>query len=131
MTITNAIFTKSIAVIGLLTNPVVFALDVPAGEITSARARALVGVAFGLISVVIGAVTLLRSKNRTAAIVASVLGVIGVVLSVMHLAGNTGGFGTGGGRAGAIVALVLSLVGIALGGRIMLRARTDAASATG
>jgi hypothetical protein len=121
MEITNAILTKFIAVVGLLSNSVTFALDVPAGEMTSARARALVGVAFGLISVVIGVVNLLRSKNRIVAIVASVLGVIGVVLSVIHLASNTGGFGTGGGRAGAIVALVLSLIGIALGGLVVAR----------
>jgi hypothetical protein len=121
MEITNAIFTKFIAVVGLLSKSLVLALDVPAGEMTSARARALVGVAFGLISVVIGVVNLLRSKNRIAAIVASLLGIIGVVLSVIHLASNTGGFGTGGGRAGAIVALVLSLIGIALGGGVVVR----------
>jgi hypothetical protein len=38
----------------------------------------------------------------------------------VHLAGSTG-FGTGGGRAGAIVALVLGLIGMSLGGRALAR----------
>lgn len=71
-----------------------------------------------LISLVIGGLALARSgsaNGRTAAIIALVLGLIGMVLSVVHL-GSAGGFGTGGGRAGAIVALVLALIGISLGG---------------
>lgn len=36
---------------------------------------------------------------------------------------TTGGFGTGSGRAGAIVALVLSLIGISLGGLALARFR--------
>jgi len=39
-----------------------------------------------------------------------------MVLSVVHLRSSTGGFGTGSGRAGAIVALVLGLIGMNLGG---------------
>ena len=35
----------------------------------------------------------------------------------------TGGFGTGGGRAGAIVALVLGLIGVNLGGLALARSR--------
>lgn len=50
------------------------------------------------------------------------LGLIGMVLSVVHLAGSTG-FGTGGGRAGAIVALVLAVIGIGLGGLALARSR--------
>jgi hypothetical protein len=131
MEITNAMFTKFIAVIGLFTTQIVFAFDVPAGEMTSGRARALVGVAVGLISVVIGVVTLLRSKSQVGAIVALVLGLLGVVLGIIHLATSTGGFGTGGGRAGAIVGLVLSLIGIVLGAIVVVRASTNVASATG
>ena len=66
------------------------------------------------ISLIIGGLALARSRRvgsggRAAAIVAPVLGLIGVILSVVHL-GGAGAFGTGGGRAGAIVALVLSLI---------------------
>jgi hypothetical protein len=107
-----------------------FAMDVPAGAITSGRARSLVGVAVGLISVVIGGLALMRStrrigtgSGRVGAIVALVLGLIGMVLSVVHLGTSTGGFGTGGGRAGAIVALVLGLIGMNLGGLALARSR--------
>ena len=93
---------------------------------TPARARALVGAVVGLISLIIGGIALARSgrvgSGRTGAIVALVLGVLGLILSVVHLAGSTG-FGTGGGRAGAIVALVLALIGTSLGGLALSRSR--------
>jgi hypothetical protein len=44
-----------------------------------------------------------------------VLGLIGMALAGLHLATTTGGFGTGSGRAGAVVALVLGLIGVVLG----------------
>ena len=93
------------------------------GTITSGRARALVAVAMGLISLIIGGLALARVAGRTGAVVAVVLGVIGMILSVVHLGTSTGGFGTGGGRAGAIVALVVSLIGINLGGLTLVRSR--------
>jgi hypothetical protein len=108
----------------------VFAMDVPAGAITSGRARSLVAVAVGLISLVIGGLALMRStrrigtgSGRAGAIVALGLGLIGMVLSVVHLGRSTGGFGTGSGRAGAIVALVLGLIGVNLGGLALARSR--------
>src|ERR1051325_1461266 len=80
---------------------------VPVG-ITPGRARALVAVAVGLISLVFAGLALARSagragygKGRAGAIVALVLGLIGIGLSVAHLGSSTGGFGTGGGRGGA------------------------------
>lgn len=48
---------------------------------------------------------------RSWAVRALVLGFVAIILSVVHLAGTTGGFGTGGGKAGAIVALVLGITG--------------------
>src|SRR5215208_5998861 len=87
-------------------SPAVSYSQSPQIGITSDRARALVAAAVGLISVIIAGLALRRaagplgtSKGR--AIVALVLGLIGTILSVVHLAGSTG-FGTGGGRAGAI-----------------------------
>ena len=89
--------------------------------ITSARARSLIGVAFGLVSLIIG----WRVKRRSAfgtstlrswAITALVLGLVALVLSIIHLANVNGGFGTGGGKAGAIVALILGVIGTSLSG---------------
>ena len=90
-------------------------------QMTSGRERAMMVAVVALISLVIGALALARS-GRAGAIVALVLGLTGVVLSVVHLGGSTG-FGTGGGRAGAIVALVLGLIGMSLGGLAMARSR--------
>jgi hypothetical protein len=87
--------------------------------ITAARAKSLVGVALGLISLIIG----LRVKSRSSvgksntrswAIIALLLGMVAVVLSIIHLANVNGGFGTGGGKAGAIVALILGIIGASL-----------------
>jgi Family of unknown function (DUF6223) len=114
----------------LYNNHLGLAIDVPAGAITSGRAKSLVAVAVGLISLVIGGLALMRSSRgvgtgsgRVGAILALALGLIGMVLSVVHLGTSTGGFGTGGGRAGAIVALVLGLIGMNLGGLALARSR--------
>ena len=91
-----------------------------AGEITTGRARSLVGGVVGLISVIVGGLALARAAGRLG-IVALMLGLIAMILSVIHLATFTGGFGTGSGRAGAIVALVLGLIGTSLGGLARFR----------
>jgi hypothetical protein len=96
--------------------------------ITEGRARANVAALVGLVSLVSGALALVRSGDRVqtkrvGAIVALVLGVSGMILSALHLSSSTGGFGTGSGRAGAIVALVLGLVGVNLGGLALVRSR--------
>jgi hypothetical protein len=96
--------------------------------ITPGRARSLVGVALGLISLITG----WRAKRRlavsgsnvlTSTITALVLGSCAVILSVIHLTIVSGGFGTGRGKAGAIVALVLGLTGMSLGGFALLRSK--------
>lgn len=95
--------------------------------LTSGRARSLVGGVVGLISLVMG----WRAKGRSVtnpgaarswSIASLILGLVAIVLSVIHLAGTSGGFGTGGGKAGAIVALVLGLAGMTLSG-LTLRAK--------
>jgi hypothetical protein len=49
--------------------------------------------------------------------------VISVVIGVLHSANSAGGFGTGNGLAGAIVAMVVGLVSIVLGGLALARVR--------
>lgn len=107
----------------------VFAEQAAPGEITSGRARALVGAAAGLISLIVGGLALARAagylgsgNGRILSILALVAGLIGIILSVIHLAAGTGGFGTGGGRLGAIVGIILALIGIVLGVVSYLRA---------
>lgn len=123
MTKGNGILTGLIAI---YTN-LAFIFEEPVRGITSGRARSLAGAAVGLISLIIGGFALARAGRvgtggRGAAIAAMVLGVIGAILSAVHLS-SAGGFGTGGGRAGAIVGLVLSLIGDTLGGLALIRSR--------
>jgi FtsH-binding integral membrane protein len=96
--------------------------------ITPGRAATILPAVLGLISVIIGCMALARSarrieSRRLKAIVALVAGLTGIVLSVLHLARATGGFGTGSGRLGAIVALVLALTGTVLGALALARSR--------
>lgn len=98
--------------------------------ITTGRARALVGAVAGLICLGVGWRAKIRSSAgnnnvRIGAMVALVLGLIGIVLSVVHLSTSAGAvFGSGSGKAGAIVALVLNLIGMTLGW-LALRQRNE------
>ena len=51
------------------------------------------------------------------------MALIGIVYAGLHLANFTGDFGTGSGRAGAIVAIVLGLIGMVLAGLTFARSR--------
>jgi hypothetical protein len=88
--------------------------------ITTGRAKSLIGAAAGVISLVTGWRTKACSNKgtgsgRTAAVVALSLGLIGIVVSILHLSTSAGAvFGSGSGKAGAIVALLLSLIGMTL-----------------
>jgi hypothetical protein len=90
--------------------------------ITAGRAKSLIPGVLGLVSLVVG----WRAKARTSrkgAGVAMVLGTIAIILSVMHLATSAGAvFGSGSGKAGAIVALLLASAGVILSG-LALRSR--------
>jgi hypothetical protein len=104
-----------------------FLLDAAPSEITSARARSLVWVAVALISVIVAVIGRLRSSGRmgsASSIIAIGLGAVAAVMGIIHIAASTG-FGTGGGRAGAIIALVLAIVGIGLGAITLLRTRSS------
>ncbi|HEX6427784.1 MAG TPA: DUF6223 family protein [Niastella sp.] len=97
-------------------------------QITPGRLFSIVAGLVGLISVVIGGMAMARSARRISSgrlmgIVALVMALICIVLSGLHLATTTGGFGTGKGRAGAIVALVVGFIGMMLGGIAVTRSR--------
>jgi hypothetical protein len=96
--------------------------------ITLWRLASIVTGVAGLISVVIGRQALARStgtigSSRPKAIAALVVGLICVMLSILHLILSTGGFGTGSGKLGAIVAMAIGLIGTILGGLALTRAR--------
>jgi uncharacterized YccA/Bax inhibitor family protein len=98
--------------------------------ITPGRAEAILPAVLGLISVIVGWLTLARSARRIqqvrmGAIVGLVMGLIDIILSGMHLV-RTSSIGTGSGRLGAIVALVFGLIGIVLGAQALVRSRKNA-----
>lgn len=75
-----------------------------------------------LASVVTGGLALVRS-GRLTAVLALVLGLIGLIVGGLHGANAAGGLGTGNGLAGAVIAVVLGLAGLVLGGLALARAR--------
>lgn len=90
---------------------------------TPGRLRATAAALVGLISVIVGGLAVARGGNRRSrGTVAMPMGLAGLLVSAMHLANSTA-VGTGGGRAGAIVGLVLSLIGMSLGALALARAR--------
>lgn len=96
--------------------------------ITPARARSLVGVVFGITSISMGLAARkrtasLKKKAQSWALTALTLGVAAIVLSVAHLISTSGGFGTGGGKAGAIIALLLGVVGTTIATLNMRRSK--------
>ena len=57
---------------------------------------------------------------------ALVMGPIGFVVGALVVATADGGLGTGNGLAGGVVAMIVGLVGIALGGLALIRSRRTA-----
>jgi hypothetical protein len=96
--------------------------------ITPARALALGTAVVGILSVVIGWRARSRvaagQANRSLSITAVVIAFVAVIVSSLHLANVTGGFGTGGGKAGAIGALVMGIIGGSLGTLALTRAKS-------
>jgi hypothetical protein len=96
--------------------------------VTTGRLWSIVAGLLGLTGLIIGIVALMRvSRNVNSAqrigTIALVLASAGILLSIIHLARTTGGFGTGKGRAGAIVAIVIGLIGIIFSRLAITRSR--------
>jgi len=90
--------------------------------ITPARARSLVGVVVGIVSIIIG-VRGKRRNNRPLSFYAIGTASLAIILGIIHLSTVSGDFGTGGGKAGAIAALVLGTIGLFFGMLTLMRKR--------
>ena len=101
-----------------------------AGGIGFGRLIPSVAALVGLMGVVLGGVALARSAGRIG-IAAGVAGLISVIVGGLHAANSAGGIGTGNGLAGAIVAMVVGLISMVLGGLALARARRTADPLTG
>ena len=103
-----------------------FIIIILAAEFSLGTGRTIPSVAalVGLVSVIAGGIALLRpATGRIGAPVSLLLGVISAGVGGFHAAYAAGGVGTGNGLAGAIVAVVLGLIGIVLGALAFARSR--------
>lgn len=99
--------------------------SVAALSLTPRRAGASVASLVGLAGLVCGAVALARRQARPGKLRAVALGagLVSATLGVLVIATTRGGFGTGQGLAGGIVALALGLLSVALALRARRRPR--------
>ena len=105
-----------------LTGPGAYAL-------TAGRFWSLVAALIGLAGVVVGGLALARPASRIGtrrrgAIAALAAGLAGVIIGGFVVAGADGGPGSGSGIVGGFLAVVIGLIGTALGGTALGRCRT-------
>jgi hypothetical protein len=101
-------------------------VSVAAGGLTAGRTQSLAGLAIASIGAIVGWLAVARStggRQHRRGVVAALAGLIGVVLAVRHLTTASGAIGTGSGKLGAIVALLVAMFAAALGGLAVARAR--------
>ena len=89
---------------------------------TAAAGLALVGAVIGGLAL-FRAVRRIGNHGRRGAVVALVLGPIGLVLGGLIVVTADGGVGTGNGLAGGVVAMIVGTIGMALGGLTLARSR--------
>ena len=82
--------------------------------LTTGRAQSIVGGVIALIGLFVGWRARSWRYSRSWTVTAIVLGAVALVLSAIHLFNTTGSFGTGGGKAGAIVAIALGVLCIVM-----------------
>ncbi|MFD1150041.1 DUF6223 family protein [Saccharothrix hoggarensis] len=100
---------------------------VAAGGLGSGRLLPTAADVVGLLGMVLGGLAL-RSAGRTGAsrrgaIAAGTAGVVSAAVGGLHWANSAGGFGTGNGKAGAIIAVVVGVAAVVLAGLATSRAR--------
>jgi hypothetical protein len=95
-------------------------------ELGEGRLVPSIAALLALAAVVAGGWALARADRAGAARAAAgavAAGLVSAVVGGLHAANAAGGLGTGNGLAGAVVALVLGVIGAALGGLALIRAR--------
>ncbi|MBF6239095.1 hypothetical protein IU474_18765 [Nocardia otitidiscaviarum] len=113
----------------VLTPAVAYAAAEPvaagASELSAGRLGGLVAALVGIAGVVVGGLALARRGGRLgtggAAIAAAVAGLFAIALGALVVVTADGGLGTGNGLGGGIVAMVIGLIALIVGG--LARAR--------
>jgi hypothetical protein len=77
----------------------------------------------GLAAIIVGGLALARPVARSRPVAALVLGLAAALVGGLHAGSTASGLGTGNGLAGALVAVVLGLIGVVLGGLALTRSR--------
>lgn len=98
--------------LGTSDSALVYAASAENVGLTSGRLNSIAGLLLGLLSILLG----WRSLQKKKATLAIFLGLIAAILSIIHLVRVSGDFGTGSGKLGAIIALLMGLTGMVLGG---------------
>lgn len=114
----------------LLVPTIAFAEETGVGYgITPGRLLTFAAGLIGLSSAAVAGIALSRPTSRFAAgqwpVMSIVLSLFCVLLSAFHLAVTPGGFNTGNGRAGAIVAIAIGPIGLVLAGMAWTRSLRD------
>ncbi len=89
--------------------------------LTAGRFWSLVGVAVGLVGVVVGVRALIRGAGRRSAVTALVAGVVGLGIGGLVVVAAEAGPGTGYGIVGGFLALAVGLIAAALGAVVLKR----------
>jgi hypothetical protein len=92
------------------------------------RIGAIVAGLLALTGLLIGAQALRRQKagadtGRRGAVAALVAGLVGIIIGTTVVATSAGGLGTGNGRGGGYVAIILGTIALILGSLALTRAR--------
>jgi Family of unknown function (DUF6223) len=94
--------------------------------LSAGRIGAIVSVLVGLVGAISGGLAVARSQRgnpRRRAILALVLGPISMLAGGFVVVTAGGGLGTGHGLGGGVVAMMVGLIGVALGGLALARSR--------
>lgn len=114
MTRVASFFVFVFVVVAAFALPAAAQSEGPVRGLTPDRATATVGIVLALVGAVLGG-TQWAGARRGVAVVALGASVVGAVVGGVVVATAEGGLGTGHGLGGGVVAIVVGVVGVALG----------------
>ncbi|PST81812.1 hypothetical protein C7T94_18260 [Pedobacter yulinensis] len=93
--------------------------NAPVTGLTAGRSKSIAAGLLAVVSVVGGGMAKIR-RRRTLAKIGLTTGLVAVLISLIHLSTSAGAaLGSGSGKAGAFIALVLGLIGSSLSGLVL------------
>jgi heme/copper-type cytochrome/quinol oxidase subunit 3 len=129
ITSSGTLFHTLAAAIFVLAVPATAHASLAASNIGSGRLLPTVAALIGLAGVFTGRWAMIHSRRaenrkvRSGALLALVSGLISLAIGMLHAVNSAGGFGTGNGLAGAIVAMILGLTALVFGRLALARSK--------